>query len=636
MNTIALDQPGATVLLMGNEAIARGALEAGVKVCAAYPGNPSSEIIGSLSKVAEGLGLHVEWSVNEKVALEVAAAASFSGLRALCAMKQNGLNVAADFLLNLNLTGCEGGLVIVVADDPGALSSSNEEDSRAFAKLSGLPLLEPGTFQEAKEMIKWAVKLSEDLGLPVLLRTVTRVSHARGNVTLEELPRTSTPPHFDTSRPRIPFPVVWTHKALREKTSKAGHLFEDSSFNFYRGPEKPELLVITCGSGWMYSLEAVVNLEIQEKVGILKLGSTWPLPRRLVLENLKKADRILFVEEIEPFLENNVLELFAQNCLDVGLRHFLGKASGTIPDVGELNPDIVTRAIQGLLDLTYQPRPEEYAGQAREISSQLVPGRQLGFCAGCPHRATYWAIKNALALDGRDGVVFGDIGCYSLGMGPSGFGQMKTLHAMGSGTGLACGLGQLHRFGIDQPVIAVCGDSTFYHAAMPAMANARYNGSNFLLMLLDNSATAMTGFQPHPGTGQTATGHKAPILELGAICEALGAHVEVTDPFNVAETTEAILRLIQEEDGVKVLIARQECGLVRSRRQERLFNVHIDEERCLGEACGCNRLCTRVFKCPGLIWDRNTGKASIDEAICAGCGVCAELCPVSAIQKEVA
>ncbi|MCP4668111.1 MAG: indolepyruvate ferredoxin oxidoreductase, partial [Deltaproteobacteria bacterium] len=430
MSIIANDTPGKTVLMMGNEAIARGALEAGVKVCTAYPGNPSSEIIGSLSAVADKLGLHVEWSVNEKVALEVAAAASFAGLRALCSMKQNGLNVASDFLLNLNLTGCEGGLVLVVADDPGALSSSNEEDSRAFAKLGDLPLLEPATFQETKEMTTWAFDLSEELGLPVLVRSVTRVSHARGNVLLHELPGAAKRPFFDTSRPRVVLPVLPHHRALRDKLKRAGQIFEDASFNFYRGPEKPELLLITCGSGWMYSLEAVVNLQVEDRVGILKLGSTWPLPKQFVLDHLKKSDTILFVEEVNPFLEDNVKELFAQNCLDLGLKHFVGKATGTLPDIDELNPDIVIAALQGLLQVQYKPRPPEYARQAGEAAQDLVPQRTLGFCAGCPHRATFWAVKNALALDGRDGFVVGDIGCYSLGIGPSGFGQMKTLHAM--------------------------------------------------------------------------------------------------------------------------------------------------------------------------------------------------------------
>jgi len=636
VSLIAQDAPGKTVLLMGNEAIARGALEAGVKVCAAYPGNPSSEIIGSLSSAADALDFHVEWSVNEKVAMEVVAAASFAGLRGLCSMKQNGLNVASDFLLNLNLSGTQAGLVVVVADDPGGISSTNEEDSRIFAKIGDLPLLEPATFQEAKDMTRWAFSLSEDLGLPVMVRSVTRVSHARGNVRLDALPRPVAKARFDISRPRLAFPPLPSHKALHQKLDRAKTFVESSPYNFYRGSEKPELLLVTSGSGWMYSLEAVINLGVQDRVGLLKLGTTWPLPANLVLKHLKQAETVLFVEEVDPFLENNVKELFAQHCMDIGLKRFYGKASGTMPSTGEISPEIVSSALQSLLKVAYKPRPEDYASKDHEAVAELVPARALGFCAGCPHRATYWAIKRALTLDGREGFVLGDIGCYGLGMGPSGFSQMKTIHAMGSGAGLASGFGQLGRFGLSQPVLAVCGDSTFYHAAMPALVNARYNGANFVLLLLDNSATAMTGFQPHPGTGRTATGKEAPVLDLKTICESLGARVQVTDPFDLAATTEAMLKFLQDKEGVKVLILKRECALVRSKKQKKLYQMEVNQERCLGDACGCNRLCTRVFKCPGLYWDRATGKAGIDEAICTGCGVCAEICPASAIRKEVA
>ena len=629
-----LNQKGKCELLMGNEAIARGALEAGVQVCAAYPGNPSSEIIGTLANVAVEMGIHVEWSVNEKVALEVAAAASFAGLRGLSAMKQNGINVACDFLLNLNLTGCGGGLVVVVADDPGALSSTNEEDSRLFAKLAGLPLLEPATFQEAKDMTCFAFDLSEELGLPVLIRTVTRISHARGNVLLGVFPKEKRKPYFDTKAPRITFPVVDNHKRIYEKLGRAAGRFETSPFNHYRGPEKPELLIIASGSGWLYSLEAVVNLGLENRVGLLKLATTWPLPADWVLQHLQKAEDILFVEEVDPFLENNIKELFAQHCHSLGLKRFLGKADQTLPETGELNPDIVTKTIQALLHVSYEPRPPAYADRAKEAVEDLVPGRDLGFCAGCPHRATYWAVKNALALDGRNGILLGDIGCYSLGMSATGFHQMKTLHAMGSGTGLACGMGQLGRFGLDQPVLTVCGDSTFYHAVMPALANARYNGANFILLLLDNSGTAMTGFQPHPGTGKRATGQDAPVLDLKTICEALGARVEEADPFQLHETTETLLRLLEEDSGPRVLILKRECALIRGKRQKKLFQMKVDQTRCLGDRCGCNRLCTRVYQCPGLVWEPSSGKAQIDEAICTGCGVCAEICPASAIGKE--
>jgi indolepyruvate ferredoxin oxidoreductase, alpha subunit len=634
MSILSKDSPGRKTLLMGNEAIARGAIEAGVQVCAAYPGNPSSEIIGSLSQVARELGIYVEWSVNEKVALEVATAASFAGLRGLTAMKQNGLNVASDFLFNLNLTGSKGGLVVVVCDDPSALSSTNEEDSRLYAKMCDLPLLEPSTVQEAQKMTRWAFDLSEELGLPCLIRSVTRLSHARGNAELGHITKNQQNAQFDTSRPIIPQPVMETHKALHNKIKKCQDRFEESPFNLYRGPERPELLVVTCGPGWMYVREALANMGAENRVGIVKLGTTWPLPTSFLMEHLKKANRILFVEEVDPFLENNIKEFYAQRAGELGVKTFLGKASGNLPDIGEINPDIVTRAIQQVLDVSYEPRSLQYAQEAAEAVSLLAPLRELGFCAGCPHRATYWSVKNALAMDGRDGIVLGDIGCYTLGVRPAGFAQVKTCHAMGSGAGLANGFGHLERFGLKQPVLTVCGDSTFYHAAIPALVNARYNQSNFLMLILDNSATAMTGFQPHPGTGRTAMGAEAPVVDIEALCKSLGARVQVKNPFDVQDTTETIYELLQDREGIKVLILRQECALVRVKRQKALYKVLVDQERCIGQDCGCNRRCTRIFKCPGLVWDPVTGKAQIDEAICTGCGTCADICPQSAILKE--
>src|SRR4030042_2065251 len=457
MSILSKDSPGKKTLLMGNEAIARGAIEAGVQVCAAYPGNPSSEIIGSLSQVARELEIYVEWSVNEKVALEVATAASCAGLRGLTAMKQNGLNVASDFLFNLNLTGSKGGLVVVVCDDPSALSSTNEEDSRLYAKRCTLPLLEPSTVQEAQKMTRWAFDLSEELGLPCLIRSVTRLSHARGNAELGHITKNQPNPQFDTSRPIIPQPVMETHKALHNKMKTCQDRFEESPFNLYRGPERRELLVVTCGPGWMYVREALANMGAENRAGIVKLGTTWPLPTSFLMEQLKKANRILFVEEVDPFLENNIKELYAQRAGELGVKTFLGKASGNLPDIGEINPDIVTKAIQQVLDVSYEPRSLQYAQEAAEAVSLLAPLRELGFCAGCPHRATYWSVKNARDMDGRVGMVLGDIGCYTLGVRPAGFNQVKTCHAMGSGGGLANGFGHLERFGLNQPVLTVCG-----------------------------------------------------------------------------------------------------------------------------------------------------------------------------------
>jgi indolepyruvate ferredoxin oxidoreductase alpha subunit len=621
---------------MGNEAIARGALEAGVGFAAAYPGTPSSEVIGTLAEVAKDGDIYAEWSVNEKVAMEAAAAASFSGVRAIVAMKQNGINVASDFLMTLNLTGTKAGLVLMACDDPSALSSTNEQDSRPFAKWADLPLLEPATFQEAKDMTRWAFELSEEIKNVCLVRTVTRVSHARGDVRLGE----RTPPgkgaRFAPTSP-IEFasmPAPLKHHLMIEKLEKAREIYESSPFNWYVGPERPELLMVTSGACWFYSLEAVKALGVEKSVGILKLGTTWPLPEKLVRERLAHTERVLVVEEVAPFLEGNLKELVGENMAAVGALTFYGKRSGHVPDSGELNPDLVTGALASVLGVEKKGVAPEYAQKAQELTGGHTHMRAIGFCAGCPHRATFWSLKNALKLDGRGGFVAGDIGCYTMALGPTGYFQLKTVQSMGSGVGLACGFGNLARSGFEQPTVAVCGDSTFFHAAIPALINAVYNRSNFTLLLLDNSATAMTGFQPHPGTGKTAMGEPGPSVDIESLCRSLGIRVEVTDPFDLEGTTSKLLDLIRDDGGVRVLISKRTCALVRAKQEAPAYEVRIDTDKCRGDSCGCARLCTRVFQCPGIIWDTETATAKIDEVICSGCGVCTDICPASAIIRE--
>ncbi|MCG8566178.1 MAG: thiamine pyrophosphate-dependent enzyme [Desulfobacterales bacterium] len=636
MSMLSMDQPGKELMLMGNDAIARGAIEAGVKVCAAYPGNPSSEIIGNLSKVGKELNIHVEWSTNEKVAMEVAAGASLGGVRALAAMKHNGLNVACDFLFNLNLTGTKAGMVIIICDDPEALSSSNEQDCRTYAKMLDLPLFEPGTFQEGKDMVIKAFEVSEQLGLPVFVRSVTRFSHARGNVILGRLPTVKPEPGFDPSKPLYPKPVSRTRKALKDKLRAIMPELQVLPFNRYVGPDAPKLLIFTSGTGFVYSREAIAQLGVKDRVGVAKVGTSWPLPESFVLEQMKQAESILFVEESDPVLEDAVTALFGRENTRMEPRSFFGKRNGIMREFGELNPNLVMDGICRCLGMESKSRNHlEYAATANDIIPEMTPERDLGLCAGCPHRATYWAVKNALAMDGRKGFVVGDIGCYAQGRGPSGFHQMKTMHAMGSGAGLSNGFGQLVRFGFDQPVITVCGDSTFFHAAVAPLINAQYNHANFLFLVLDNSATAMTGFQPHPGTGKTATGDKTGRVDVEAVCRAIGSDsVYTQNPFDLEASTQLIYDLIQKPDGVKVVIMRQPCALVRVKFQPRLFDIRIDTEKCLGENCGCNRYCTKIFKCPGLYWDAEAGHTRIDEAICNGCGVCASICPSNAIIKE--
>ncbi len=629
-------KPGSVQLLMGNEAIARGALEAGVGVATAYPGTPSSEIIATLAEVAHKRGLYVEWSVNEKVAVEVAAAAALSGIRSIAAMKQNGLNVALDFLANLAVTGVNRGMVVMVGDDPGGLSSTNEQDSRHVARALDLPLLEPATFQEAKDMTTWAFELSEQISNVCIVRSVTRISHARGNVVLGALPHTEKHARFDTSKSYTGIAGAATryHEATHEKLKRIAGMYESSPFNSYLGPEKPDLLIAACGSGWLYAMEAVRTLSLEDSVGVLKLGTTWPLPPKFLATHVARAEKILVIEEIDAFLETNLKEFIIDNLPGRGYR-FFGKASGHIKPYGEVNVDLVIQAVTSIMGVDYRPRDAAYEKKSREVLDAFVPPRGLQFCPGCPHRATYWAIKDALRMTGGDGVVAGDIGCYTMGIRPTGFSQIKTVYAMGSGMGVASGLGKLDLFGFRQPVIAMSGDSTFFHAVIPALLNAVHSEADVVLVLLDNAGTAMTGFQPHPGTERDAAGDVRPEISIEKLCAAIGVDVTVVDPYDTEATRNAFIEVLGRKGKTRMVISRRECALIRAGRLKGpIARMRVDADRCFGDDCGCNRYCTRVFKCPGLIWDRESRKARIDEAVCSGCGVCVSVCPQSAIIGE--
>jgi indolepyruvate ferredoxin oxidoreductase alpha subunit len=431
----------------------------------------------------------------------------------------------------------------------------------------------------------------------------------------------------------VPLPVQYRHSQMQAKLRQAVALFEDSPFNRYEGPEAPEVLIVTSSACCLYAKEAVRLLGAEDRVGLLKMGTTWPLPPRFMEKHLSRSPVIYTVEEVLPFLEDNVKILVAEMAGRIGIKTFHGRSDGTLPSVNELNPDLVAAGLAKILSMDYQAVAPAYAELAARVGTAAAPARDLAFCAGCPHRASFWTIHNALAMDGRDGFLCGDIGCYSLGMLPTGFGTLKTMHAMGSGTGLAGGFGQLRRFGMDQPVLSVCGDSTFFHAVMPALVNAIHNEADMTLVVLDNSGTAMTGFQPHPGSGENAAGKEVPALDIGRIAEALGAHVVHADPFEVEATQKQLLTLL-DKSGVNVFILKQSCALGPEKKGRKLFDVRVDQNVCIGGNCGCNKLCTRVFKCPGLRWDPENKSALIDEVICSGCGVCASICPSGAIDKK--
>ena len=644
MSIVSYGTKGETALLMGNDAIARGALEAGVRVIAGYPGTPSSEIIQTLAGVASDHGLYVEWSANEKVGLEVAAAGSFAQLRSMAVMKQVGVNVASDFLLHLAECGTRAGLVLVTCEDPGGLSSTNEGDSRHYAKMMEFPLVEPGNFQEAKDMAAWSFELSEKIRNVVMFRSVTRMSHASGNVVLGQITPGPSQARFkfdgnmmdQMEGPVVTFPgmVDAMHRRQLEKLALAREIFETSPFNTYTGPDRPELLVITSSAAYLYTEEAIALLGLEERVGLLKLGTTWPLPPRLLAKHLKASEKIFIIEEGMPFLEDNVKALWTELGPEAQTKQFFGRKDGPLLPTNELNPDLVAGGLASILGLPAPSMDQAYSERAVEIAKTHAPFRAMTFCPGCPHRASYWIINSALKQDNRHGFVCGDIGCYTMGAISCGFNTLKTSHAMGSGTGLASGFGKLNRFGFDQPVMAISGDSTFFHAVMPALVNAVHNQADMILVVVDNSGTAMTGFQPHPGTLTDAGGGALPALDIARICQAMDINVSIADPFEMESTEKTLLELLDDEGGVRVLILRQACALSPGKKGKSLFDMAVDEAACLAEDCGCNRLCTRIFGCPGLIWDPEAKKTRIDEVICVGCGVCASICPTGAITKQ--
>ncbi len=637
MFKLSQDAVGYITLLSGNEAIARGAIESGINFCAAYPGTPSSEIPESVAKIAKEMNIYVEWSINEKVAAEVAAAASFAGLRSMVTMKNAGMNVASDFLQHHNLSGIGdkgGGMVVVVCDDPGGHSSSDEQDTRWVPRSADIPLLVPTDVQNAKDLMKWAFELSETFKCYCVLRSYTRLSHSVGGVELGELPYVKRKAAYDTSQtitPETPF-IVQLHKKAHERLNEIQEVFESSHFNWYDGPSSPEVLIMCCGSGSPCSREAIDLLKLQDSVGVLNLVTVWPLPRRLVQKYIAQTKKVLVVEETDPFLELHIKEIVADTKKLAGRSRVYGRGSGHIKNYGEMTPEAVVDALLRILEKDYTLQNSNYSKKMKDITEKMLVARGAIWCPGCPHRASFWSMKQALKKQGKDGFVVGDVGCYTLDIWPYGYNVTKLLHGMGTGLGLGCGFGRLSQFGFKQPVISVCGDSTFFHSSMPALINAIHNESNMMVVVLDNGWTAMTGFQPHPGTGFNAVGDPAPIVDIADYVRSLGCKVSVMDPFDTKSTTKKILEFLKNEEGVRVLVLRRSCELVRMRKERKKpFKVFVDQEKCEGEKCG---LCTKRFACPGLTFDKNTGKTKIAEEMCSGCGVCADICPQKAIKKE--
>ncbi|HUS77682.1 MAG TPA: indolepyruvate ferredoxin oxidoreductase subunit alpha [Patescibacteria group bacterium] len=616
---VVVDEPGKRVLLMGNEAIARGAVEAGASVTSAYPGTPSSEIGNTLSKVAEAAGLYFEWSANEKVAFEVSYGASMCNKRSLVAMKHVGLNVALDVLNPVSLRGVKGGLVFVSTDDPSQHSSRTEQDNRWLAKMNCVPVLEPSSPQEAKDMTRYGFELSERVGLPVMLRTVTRLSHMRADVTLGPIERRETDAEFDWegfSYRVAGFDKLFRrHKERHEKLDRAQEEFEKLGYNELKLQGGEKLGVIGVGFSFSYVIDAIRKAGLEEDVAYLKLATPHPLPEGLIRKLLKGVERVLVAEEVDAFVELHV------KAMAEGVE-VLGRMSGHLPREGELGPVLLDTTISELMGSKLEA---EDRSELEEEAKEILFDRMLTLCAGCPHRATLYALKNAVKSvkgDLKGVVVNGDIGCYGLAHAPP-INFEDTYFCMGASIGVSQGMA---RVGVD--TIAWIGDGTFFHAGIPGLINAVVNGAPIKVVVADNGTIAMTGFQPTPQSGRTAMGKPAKKIMIEEMARAAGVdHVEVVDPYDLEAAEEAFKRLL-EADGVVMVIARRLCATeaIRVMRPEKPVPYAVDPDACIG----C-RICQNSFGCPALIWDDGIGKAKIDSTLCMGCGACSQVCSSGAI-----
>ncbi|MDR2866886.1 MAG: indolepyruvate ferredoxin oxidoreductase subunit alpha [Methanomassiliicoccaceae archaeon] len=590
-------------LLLGNDAITRGVIEAGVAFASTYPGTPSSEIGNNLERIGEKYGIFFEFSANEKVAMEAASAAAMSGVRSFVFMKHVGMNVAADPMMTLAYGGVRGGMVILTADDPTAHSSQNEQDNRMYAKLSLLPMLEPSTPAEAKEMVKAGFDISEQLTLPVILRTTTRVNHARGIVDIGDVRDTKKKSTFVRDIKRfvnIPANARTNRIRLLDLNKKAAELSGSSELNFIEGSGK--VGVITSGVPYTYVKEMLKG------VSIFKLGFTNPLPEKRIAEFMKDKEKVIVVEELEPFLEDQVLRIAKEN--DISAKIY-GKRSGHLPMAFEYSPDTMR-----LLSIITNAEGTKVPLSKPDI---VLPARPPTLCAGCPHRGIFHAIRKAV---GKRPVIYSsDIGCYSLGAQPP-FMMADMILCMGGGIGAAGGFCEA----TDQKVVAISGDSTFFHGGITPLVSALFNGHKFTAVILDNRTTAMTGHQPHPGTGRDHGKRTTEAIDIAAVVKGIGVKfVETVDPYDIEASVSAMTRAI-EYDGLSVVIAKQACPLELKRKKL------LDPKVCEIDQDACRRcsICISSIACPALM--KKDGIVSIDRTQCIGCMMCACVCPAGCIR----
>ncbi len=591
--------------MLGNVAIARGLLEGGVQLIAGYPGTPSSEIIDTLACL-EDRDYHIEWSVNEKVAMEVAVGGSWAGVRSAVTMKHVGLNVAADPFMTLAYAGTKGGLIAIVADDPSCHSSQNEQDTRRYAQFALVPCFDPSTPQEAKDMLPYAFEFSEKFEVPVIFRPTTRISHGKSDIELGEISTEKRNPNFEKLLDRwvmLPKNARSRHTHLLSIQQPIEDALSESPWNSLELKEGAKLGVIGAGIASVYAKEALVELGID--ASFLKVG-TYPVPKKLILELLKTVDSVLVFEELEPVVEEQV-KLIAQ---EAGLAiSIFGKTGGFVPREGELDVSVFLESLKKVFDLEVEP-------ESLDPVFELAP-RPPALCAGCSHRATFYSMKKVF---GKDAIYPSDIGCYTLGIQS---GTVETTLCMGSSISIASGL---YHAGEKRPICCSIGDSTFFHTGINSLLNAIFNKADITVTILDNRITAMTGHQPNPGVGFTVTGESTVEVSLAELCKVMGARfVSVVDPYRLEETQEAF-KAAKEFKGTAVVIAKQPCVISGKRAGIKRVPYIIDPEKC--EGC---KQCVK-FGCPVIEFDE-INKCAVITALCSGCGVCSQICKFDAIQE---
>ena len=570
-------------LLLGNEAVARGLYEAGVRVISSYPGTPSTEITEAAAKYDE---MFSEWAPNEKVAAEVASGASLGGARSFCAMKHVGLNVAADPVFTMSYIGVNAGMVLAVADDPGMHSSQNEQDSRNHAKAAKLPMLEPADSQECKEFTKLAYELSEEFDTPVILRLCTRVSHSRSIVECEDRTELPLKPYEKNPAKNVMLPAFAKpkHMAVEQRLLNLTEWAEKAGINYVED-HGAKVSVITSGISYQYVKEAM-----GDSVNYLKLGMAYPLPEKLILDFAAKAETVYVVEELDDFIETH--------CKKLGLS-VIGKEK--FPRCGEFSQKIVRKLLTG--------------EEAESVSpEQQIPVRPPVMCCGCPHRGVFYALKREKVY------VSGDIGCYTLGASAP-LNAMDSCICMGASVSALHGYNKARGAEAEKKSVAVIGDSTFIHSGVTSLIDIAYNRSNSVVIILDNSITGMTGHQQNPTTGYNIKGDPAAAVDLEALCRAVGiGRVRVVDPYDLKAVTAALKEELQAEEP-SVIISRRPCALLKYVKHS--APLKADPEKCIGcKAC-------MGIGCPAI--SMRGGKAVIDATQCVGCGVCTSLCAKNAI-----